>query len=132
MHSISPSNTIAFSKNMIVLQRIIEDTKLQRLFTVWFDYQEKILALMPPSNMRVDVGGVFAFQTAIRALELGLATTRGTQVRVKCAFVLVTLRTRRANVIPRFQSIHIMTHLDREGRIHKATSVQVTFQMTRG
>lgn len=86
---------------------------------------------MPAPDVRVNVGRVFALQAAIRALELGLAAARGTQVCVQRALVLVALRASRANVVLGFYFIHTAPHLDREGRVHEAASGQVTLQVTR-
>lgn len=61
------------------------------LFLVLFDYHEEILALVPTSDVRINIGRVFALQAAIRTLELRLTTARGTQVRVQGALVLVAL-----------------------------------------
>lgn len=61
------------------------------LFLVLLDYNEEILALVPASNVRVDVGRMFALQTTIRTLKLGLAATRSAQMCVEGALVLVAL-----------------------------------------
>lgn len=86
---------------------------------------------MPSSDVRVDIGRVFALQAAIRALELGLVAARGTQMRVQGALVLVALRALGADVVPGLDSVHVAPRLDREGRVHEAAPGQVTFQMAR-
>lgn len=48
---------------------------------------------------------------------------------VQSSFVLVTLRALGANVVPRLHSIHRVSFLDRERRVHEASSGQMPLQM---
>lgn len=82
------------------------------------------------SNVRINVARVFAFQAAIWTLKFRFAIARRTQVRIQGALVLIALRTFRAYIVSRFQSVHGAPFFDREGRIHEAAPRQVTFQMT--
>jgi hypothetical protein len=105
---------------------------MARLFAVLLNYQKEILAFMLASNMRVNVGRMFAPQATIRTLKFGFTTTCSTQMRVERTFVLVALRTLRAHVLPGLHLVHAAPHFNRKGWILEAASGQVAFQMARG
>lgn len=94
--------------------------------SVLFDDQVKVLAFVLPSDMGVYVWWMLAFKATIRTLVLGLPATSRTQMRVQRTFVLVTLRTSWTDVMPRLSLVHRTSDLDREGRIHEATSRDVS------
>jgi len=105
---------------------------MTRLFAILLNYQKEILAFVLASNVRVNVGRVFAPQATIRTLKFRFTTARSTQMRVECTFVLVALRTPGTHVFPGLDLVHAATRFNRKGRILEAASGQVAFQMARG
>lgn len=128
LHTVTTENFIKRGERVLIFTESLKD----RLTLLLVDDQEEILALVPSPDVRVYVGRVLAPEAAIRAAEFRLPAAGSAQMGVQRSFVLVPLRTVRANVVPGLHHVHHVPVLHAERGVHEAALGDVPFQVALG